>query len=79
MIFKTTEELSDFTRKRWKKSGKTIREISRLIGKDERQLAKAVQKSERSNKSRNGIRRELLCYLGFDLNVIYSVIRQKKT
>lgn len=79
MIIKTTEELTDFTREKWKKSGLTIREIAGKIGKDERFVAKAVQKNCRSETSRNGIRAEVLYFLGFEVSQIFSVVRQKKS
>jgi lambda repressor-like predicted transcriptional regulator len=78
MIIHRTEDLHDFTRAKWEKSGLTIREISKQIGIDERQLAKAVQKSRRSDTSVNGYRRSMLKYLGFRMDKIYSVVRQKK-
>jgi len=78
MILHTTEELHDFTREKWEKSGLTIREISKQIGIDERQLSKAVQKNRRSDASVHGYRRSLLEYLGFKMGRVYSVVRQKK-
>jgi cyanate lyase len=79
MQFKTTEQLAEYTRTRWKKSGLTLKKIAQEIGKNETLVSKAVQKSEKNNTARNGIRREILQFLGFEVDIIFSVKRQKKT
>lgn len=78
MILKTTEELCDFTREKLEKSGLSIRELSEKIGKKERWVAKATQENMRSSTSANGIRRQVLEFLGYEVTINYSVIRQKK-
>lgn len=79
MNIKTTEELSDFCREKLKKSGLTHAEIAEKIGKHESYISKAVALREKSKTSRNGIRREILNYLGFEVYTVFLVTRQNKS
>lgn len=86
MILHTTEELADFCREKLEKSGFSHPEIAEKIalktGKKRfhpNYISKAVQKSEKNNGSRNGLRREILAVLGFEVESYFSVKRQKKT
>jgi hypothetical protein len=79
MRIKSTAELAEFTRKQLKISGLTHRELSGKIGCHHSFISKAIAEKEKNRTARNGIRRQILELLGYEVSEIFIVKRQKKS
>lgn len=77
MIIKTTEELTDFTADRLKKSDLNQKAISEKLGYSKGFISQAVSKGERGQSHRNGIRFKILKLLGFKVESVYIIEKSK--
>ena len=73
---KTQEEFSKFVLDEFKKSGLTQVELSKKIGKHRDLISHGLSKKKILDSSRNGIRRKILNYLGFDVKNTFSITKR---
>lgn len=73
LICETQEEFSRFVLDEFEKSGLEQLELSKKIKKNRDLICHGLRKKNFLDSSRNGIRREILNYLGFDVEDAFSV------
>lgn len=84
-LIRTTEDLCAFTREQVIEAEVSPTELVENLraGQDRKKpnytiISKAIAPGERSNPGRNGIRKEILAYLGFQVNDVFEIKQKQK-